>query len=140
MSDIRTYSELIEFSTFEERINYLKLNSKIGLETFGSGRYLNQAFYKSKEWIRVRNEVIIRDNGCDLAMEGYEIYDNILVHHINPITKEDVINRNKKLFDPENLITVSMNTHNMIHYGNDIHEYVIPWTERKKNDTSPWLH
>lgn len=136
---IKTYSELITLPTFEERFNYLKLGGKVGESTFGFDRYLNQNLYRSQEWKSVRNKVIIRDNGCDLACEGYEIYGKVLIHHINPITVEDIINRNPIIFDLENLITTVHNTHNAIHYG-DENLLIKGPIERTKNDTIPWKH
>lgn len=138
MMKIRTYSELITIPTFIERFNYLKLDGAVGIETFGYDRYLNQILYRTAEWKRFRNEIIIRDNGCDLGCDGYEIKgQRILVHHINPITVEDVLNRTKKVFDPENAITTILNTHNAIHYGDDDLLLVGP-IDRKPNDTYPW--
>ena len=136
---IKTYSELITLPTFEERFNYLKLEGTVGESTFGFDRCLNQNLYKSQEWKSVRNKVIIRDNGCDLACEGYEIYGKVLIHHINPITVEDIINRNPIIFDLENLITTVHNTHNAIHYG-DENLLIKGPIERTKNDTIPWKH
>lgn len=136
---IKTYSELITLPTYEERFNYLKLEGVVGEMTFGFDRYLNQKLYTSQEWKTVRNQVIVRDNGCDLACEGYEIYGRILIHHINPITVEDVINRNPIIFDLENLITTVHNTHNAIHYG-DENLLIKGPIERTKNDTIPWRH
>lgn len=133
----KSYSELIRLPTFLERYRYLKIGGRIGEDTFGYDRYLNQTLYRSVEWKRFRREIIVRDEGCDLGCEGYEIYRNILVHHINPITIDDVLNRDLKIFDPENVICVSHNTHNAIHYGGEnllITEPVI----RKPNDTCPW--
>lgn len=134
---IRTYSELITIPTFEERFEYLKLNGSVGLETFGHDRYLNQILYNSPEWRRFRPEIIVRDNGCDLACEGYEIFGKILIHHINPITAKDILNRNPKVFDPENVITTVHNTHNAIHYGDENLLITAP-IERSRNDTCPW--
>lgn len=136
---IKTYSELITLPTYEERFNYLKLEGVVGEMTFGFDRYLNQKLYTSQEWKTVRNRVIVRDNGCDLACEGYEIYGKILIHHINPITVEDVINRNPIIFDLENLISTTHNTHNAIHYG-DENLLIKGPIERTKNDTIPWRH
>ena len=136
-NSIRTYSELITIPTFEERFEYLKLNGSVGLETFGHDRYLNQILYNSPEWRRLRPEIIVRDNGCDLACEGYEIFGKILIHHINPITAQDILNRNPKVFDPENVITTVHNTHNAIHYGDENLLITAP-IERSKNDTCPW--
>ena len=134
---IKTYSELILIPTFIERFRYLKIGGKIGEDTFGYDRYLNQILYRSEEWKRFRRDIIIRDNGCDLACDGYEIIGNVLVHHINPITVEDVLRRDPKIFDPENVVSTSLNTHNAIHYGDEsllITEPII----RTKNDTCPW--
>lgn len=136
-NSIRTYSELITIPTFEERFEYLKLNGSVGLETFGHDRYLNQILYNSPEWRRFRPEIIVRDNGCDLACEGYEIFGKILIHHINPITTQDILNRNPKVFDPENVITTVHNTHNAIHYG-DKNLLITEPIERSRNDTCPW--
>ena len=139
MKNIKTYSELITIPTFEERFEYLKLDGQVGVETFGFNRYLNQAFYKSDEWLSIRDYVITRDNGCDLGMEGYEIYGRILIHHINPITKDDIIQRSRILLDPENLITTVKRTHDAIHYGDSNLLIKVP-IERRKNDTCPWRH
>ena len=139
MKNIKTYSELITIPTFEERFEYLKLDGQVGVETFGFNRYLNQAFYKSDEWLSIRDYVIARDNGCDLGMEGYEIYGRILIHHINPITKDDIIQRSRILLDPENLITTVKRTHDAIHYG-DSNLLMRAPIERRKNDTCPWRH
>lgn len=136
---IRTYSELITLPTFEERFEYLKLGGTVGKETFGFDRYLNQTFYKTQDWLRTRDQIIIRDNGCDLAVEGREIYGRILIHHINPITMEDIVNRNPILFDPENLISTTKNTHDAIHYSDESILVVDP-IARSKNDTCPWRH
>lgn len=134
---IRTYSELITLPTFEERYRYLKLGGKIGVETFGYDRYLNQILYNSPEWKTFRHKMIIRDNGCDLAMEGFEIYGMILLHHINPISVEDVLRRDPKIFDPENVVSTVLNTHNAIHYGDESLLMLSP-TPRVANDTCPW--
>lgn len=134
---IKTYSELITLPTFEERYQYLKLGGKIGVETFGYDRYLNQILYNSPDWKTFRHKIIIRDNGCDLAMEGFEIHGMILVHHINPITVEDVLRRDPKIFDPENVVSTVLNTHNAIHYGDESLLMLSP-TPRVANDTCPW--
>lgn len=134
---IKTYSELITLPTFEERFEYLQLKGIVGQETFGFDRYLNQILYNSKEWKHLRNEIIVRDNGCDLALEGFEIHGRILIHHINPITIDDVIKRREMVFDPENLICVTHNTHNAIHYG-DKSLLITGPIERRANDTCPW--
>ena len=137
--NIRTYSECIKLPTFTERFNYLKLGGSVGIETFGFDRYLNQTLYRSAEWKRFRRDIILRDFGFDLACDGYEIVGKVLVHHINPLSVEDVLNRHPKIFDPENVICVSLNTHNAIHYGDEnllITDPII----RTKNDTCPWKH
>ena len=134
---IRTYSELIKLPTFEERFQYLKLNGDVGVETFGFDRYLNQAFYSSDEWKSIRNQVIIRDNGCDLGIEGREIYKRIIIHHMNPITKEDLLYRTEYLLNPEYMICTMKNTHDAIHYGDENLLFKDP-VERKPNDTCPW--
>ena len=134
---IRTYSELIKLPTFEERFQYLKLDGDVGVETFGFDRYLNQAFYSSDEWKSIRNQVIIRDNGCDLGIEGREIYKRIIIHHMNPITKEDLLYRTEYLLNPEYMICTMKNTHNAIHYGDENLLFKEP-VERKPNDTCPW--
>jgi len=136
---IRTYSELIKIPTFKERFEYLRLNGKVGEETFGFDRYLNQVFYKSPEWRAARDFVIIRDQGCDLAMEGHEIFGKILVHHMNPISMEDIVHRTEYLLDPEYLICTIKNTHDAIHYGDGSLLITGP-IERTKNDTCPWRH
>lgn len=132
----RCYSELILLKTFEERFEYLKLDGVVGTETFGYDRYLNQLLYRSSEWKKIRNEIIVRDNGCDLGIDGHEIFVSPLIHHINPITIEDVKNRNPIIFDSENLITTILSTHNAIHYGYEVPNNKIP--NRIPNDTCPW--
>lgn len=134
---MKTYSELKKLKTFEERYEYLKESGAVGIETFGFDRYANQALYNSREWKRVRDKVIIRDAGCDLGIEGREIPQKVLVHHINPITMEQLINRDPLIFDEENLITVSHRTHNAIHYG-DKDQLLSGPVERSKGDTCPW--
>ena len=136
---IKTYSELIEIPSFLERYRYLKLGGFVGEETFGFDRYLNQTLYRSPEWKRFRRDMIIRDNGMDLACEEYEIVGKIMVHHINPITIQDVIRRDPKIFDPENVVCTSMNTHNAIHYGDESLLMIEP-VVRTKYDTCPWRH
>ena len=136
---IKTYSELISIPTYKERFDYLKLDGIVGKDTFGYDRYLNQAFYNSPEWRRFRRDMIIRDNGMDLAADDYEIVGKILVHHINPLTVQDVIRRDPKIFDPENVICTSMNTHNAIHYGDESLLMIEP-VVRTKYDTCPWRH
>lgn len=134
---IRTYSELTRLQTFKERYEYLRLGGKVGEDTFGFERYLNQTFYKSDEWQAVRREVIIRDNGCDLGCDGYEIHGKILIHHMNPIRSSDIVRRTEILLNPEYLITTVLSTHNAIHYGDASLLYSEP-VERKPNDTCPW--
>lgn len=136
---IRTYSELITIPTFEERFEYLQLKGLVGKDTFGYDRYLNQVLYRSPEWKRLRNQIIIRDAGCDLACDGYDVYGKVLIHHLNPITVEDVLARSRKVFDPDNLVCVSHSTHNAIHYG-DVDLLVTGPIIRTKNDTCPWRH
>ena len=134
---IRTYSELITLNTFEERFRYLKLTACVGDETFGFDRYLNQQFYHSAEWKSLRNEIIIRDNACDLGISDRELNKRIIIHHMNPITKNDLIHQTEYLLNPEYLICVSHKTHQAIHYGDEsiLDDVII---ERSKNDTCPW--
>lgn len=134
---IKTYSELLTFPTFEERFNYLRLNGKVGEDTFGFDRYFNQKFYSSIEWRRVRNAVILRDKGCDLACGDREILGRIIIHHINPIRIEEIASGSLIIFDMENLVCVSHDTHNAIHYGDESLLIKVP-VERKRNDTCPW--
>lgn len=136
---MRTYSELVLLPTFKERFEYLKLSSAVGKDTFGFDRYLNQQFYRTSEWKKVRDAVIIRDNGCDLGVEGYEIHDRIIIHHMNPITANDIIKHSDWILDPNQLICTSFRTHNAIHYG-DISLIDKQPTIRKPNDTCPWRH
>ena len=136
---IRTYSELITIPTFEERFEYLQLKGSVGKDTFGYDRYLNQVLYRSPEWKRLRNQIIIRDAGCDLACDGYDVYGKVLIHHLNPITVEDVLTRSRKVFDPDNLVCVSHGPHNAIHYG-DVDLLITRPIIRTKNDTCPWRH
>lgn len=135
---MRTYSDALLYRDFKRRFNYLKLDGIVAHSTFGGHRYLNQALYQSDEWKRVRREVILRDDGCDLAIPDRPIHGKILVHHINPITQEDIVNRAAAIFDPDNLITVSFETHNALHYG-DYSLVAKDVIARKPNDTSPWL-
>lgn len=137
MSKIRTYSDLRQLRTFEERFEYLKLEAAVGRPTFGFDRWINQEFYHSFEWKTARRDVISRDNGCDLGIEGYEIYADILVHHMNPMTPDDVIHGEAWLIDPEFLITTTKTTHNAIHYGNPS-PYPKVVTTRSKGDTKLW--
>ena len=133
----KCYSELIRLPTFRERFDYLFIGNGVGYENFGWRRYLNQALYHSPEWRRFRNKIIIRDNGCDLGCDGYEIFEPIIIHHLNPITYDDILNRAPCIFDPNNVICVRDRTHKAIHYGgtsNAISEFI----ERTPNDTCPW--
>ena len=135
---IRTYSELITLPTYIERFDYLKLGGTVGRETFGYDRYINQQLYqRSPRWKKSRDIVIIRDNGCDLAMEGYEIQGKIIVHHMNPITMDDIIHDRDWIYDPEFLICTVHNTHNAIHYGDENLLVKAP-IERTPFDTCPW--
>lgn len=135
---IRTYSKLITFQTFEERYRYLRIGGKVGEETFGFDRYLNQRFYKTdEEYLAARDYVITRDNGCDLGIEGREIPTKIIVHHMNPITREDILRRTKYLLDPEYMVCTIKRTHDAIHYGDESLLITAP-VERSKHDTSPW--
>lgn len=132
----RTYTEMIKLKTFEERFKYLKLDGRVGSRTFGSNRYLNQALYKSKEWLNLKSKLIVRDNGCDLAMPDYDIFDRIYLHHINPISKEDIIDRARKVLSPDNLVCVSFSTHEAIHYGTN--DFTLSFKEREPGDTKLW--
>lgn len=147
MMKIRTYTELIQLETFQERFEYLKCDSRIGIDTFGPNRYLNQAFYLSLEWRRTAREVILRDNACDLGVPGFEIIqikgdrskDNIIVvHHMNPITPEQILERDPDILNPEYLITTRMLTHNLLHYGAKGNLPPHKVTERTPNDTKLW--
>ena len=132
----RTYTELRQLPTFEERFKYLKLGAQVAAETFGFDRWVNQRFYRSPEWKKVRRDVIIRDEGRDLGVEGYELQNGIYVHHMNPMLPKDIVDASEWILNPEYLICVSFNTHNAIHYGD---ENLLPKViERKPNDTCPW--
>jgi hypothetical protein len=134
----KSYTELITFSTFEERFRYLRLNGRVADETFGVQRWLNQVFYRTKEWKDFRREILIRDNMCDLGIEGRDIYNYALVHHINPITPKDILERRMDvLLNPENVITTIKRTHDAIHYGDETLLALEP-ADRKPNDTIPW--
>lgn len=137
MTNIKTYSELIKLPTFKERYRYLKMNGMVGEETFGFDRWLNQAFYKSKEWLAIRDHVIFRDNGCDLGIPEREIHGRVLIHHMNPITKRDILDRSDFLLNPEYLITTTKVTHDAIHFSDESLLYEDP-IERTMNDTCPW--
>lgn len=135
---IRTYSELITLPTFKERFEYLKIGGVVGKETFGFERYLNQTFYRSTFWRKeIRNKIILRDNGCDLGLKGYEIPGIIIIHHLNPITVDDLRRMSPLVIDPEYLICVSKNTHDAVHYG-DEQSLLNIFEERRPNDTCPW--
>lgn len=137
---IKTYSELILLPTFEERYEYLRMGGRVGEETFGFDRYLNQAFYQhSSEWKRVRDIVITRDYGCDLGIPGREIHGRIIIHHLNQVLPEDLRDRNSWILDPEYLISTSHETHQAIHYGDKSLLFTAP-IERTRNDTCPWKH
>jgi hypothetical protein len=139
MSDIKRYSELRRLDTFQDRFEYLKLHGSVGRSTFGFDRYLNQRFYTSYEWKQARQSVIIRDNGCDLGVFGYEINEAILIHHINPVVVEDIIHGEEWLFDPEFLITTTQKTHNDIHFGSEkVYPKVV--ISRIPGDTRLWKH
>lgn len=136
---MKSYKELSILSTFDDRLRYLKLDGIVGDDTFGSKRYLNQTFYKQNpKWKKSRSDVVIRDCGCDLGIKGLEIHGAIIVHHINPITLEDILEDRDILYDPENLITVSFMTHQAIHYGSELLTETIHYTPRTPNDTCPW--
>ena len=134
---IRTYSELIQLSTFEERYKYLRLYGKVGTDTFGFDRIFNQMFYRSEEWKQIRQRIIVRDNACDLAVPGRELYDRIFIHHMNPISIRDIRDSSEFLMNPEYLIVVSFSTHNAIHYGMD-NRFELEHHERTPYDTCPW--
>jgi hypothetical protein len=135
---IKTYTKLSRYNNFEDRYNYLRIGGAIGAMTFGHSRYLNQSFYTSALWRALRNDVIIRDDGCDLGVPGYQIFDRIIVHHMNPVTEEDVVEHSDFLLNPDFLICTSRDTHNAIHFGDSSLLPELP-IERFRNDTSPWL-
>lgn len=137
---VRTYLELNRLQTLEERYEYLRLDGKVGAETFGAERYLNQIFYTTPEWKKIRRDVIVRDNGCEMGLQGYEIAGRIYVHHIDPITMDDILNRSPKLFDLNNLVCVSFDFHQAIHYGCAPRKDKYEIVERSPNDTCPWKH
>ena len=136
---IRTYSELITLPTFEERFKYLQLNGQVGESTFGFDRYMNQVFYRSQKWKSIRDFVIIRDCGCDLGVDGYDIHGKIIIHHMNPLSMRDIETESDFLLNPDFLICTTHNTHNAIHYGDENLLVTAP-IERTKNDTCPWRH
>lgn len=135
---LRSYTELSKLKTFEERFQYVSLKGTIGEETFGSNRWINQRFYTSSEWRRVRSKVIVRDMGCDLGVLGHEIHGKIIVHHMNPITVDDIIYKTKYLLDPEFLVCVSFDTHELLTFSDTAHNLPHTTTERKPYDTCPW--
>lgn len=138
MNRTRTYTELSKLQTFDERFEYLMLKGRVGIETFGYDRFLNQALYRSPDWKRIRDQVIIRDNGCDLGLEDYPINGNVVIHHINPIAIDDVLEQRPDIFNPEYLICVSHKTHNALHYGYEDYPDSMKIVERRPNDTIPW--
>jgi hypothetical protein len=137
MTRIRSYTELSRIETFEDRFEYLSLKGVVGQDTFGFDRWINQGFYKSREWKRVRSHVIVRDQGCDLGVKGYEIYSDLLVHHMNPVMKEDIVHGEDWIIDPEFLIVTSHQTHNAIHYGDKNLLPRVPIV-RQPGDTRLW--
>lgn len=137
MTTIKTYSELIILPTFIERFNYLKIGGQVGEQTFGYDRYLNQILYRTPEWKRFRRDIVVRDMGCDLACDDREIVGKVIVHHLNPLLIDDVVNLSPKIFDPENVVCCSLDTHNAIHYG-DTNLLMKEPVVRTKNDTCPW--
>lgn len=137
MTLIRSYRELRRLPTFEERYEYLRMGGSVGFDTFGFDRHINQAFYRSSEWKRVREQVILRDNGCDLGVPGYEIHTALLVHHINPMVASDIIHDQGWILEPDYLITTTHNTHNAIHYG-DATLLSKPYVPRQRGDTKLW--
>ena len=138
MMNDKSYSEMIAMSEFDDRFRYAKLDGQVGIDTFGFDRYLNQQFYRSKEWKRLRDQIIIRDNGCDLGVPGHEISGKIYIHHLNPLSPEDITESTEKLFDPDNLVCVSAETHNAIHYGDESILEKNKIVERSPGDTCPW--
>lgn len=136
---IKRYSELVSLPTFEERYRYLRLSGRVCEETFGFERYLNQVFYRSPEWRRIRDEVILRDCGCDLACKGREIFGQVIIHHMNPINAKDIRDRSDFLLNPEFLICTTPGTHQAIHYGDESLLIIAP-VARTRNDTCPWKH
>lgn len=137
ISTIRSYSELSRIEAFEDRYRYLALNGRVGSSTFGFDRYVNQMFYSSRQWKLVRRDIIVRDNGCDLGIDGYEIYDRIIIHHMNPMTFDDIEDGDDDILDPEFLICVTHRTHNAIHYG-DERQLPRPLVPRRPGDTLLW--
>lgn len=134
---IRSYTELSQLETFEERYHYLALRGSVGEPTFGSDRWINQQFYTSRQWRDIRHEVIVRDEGCDLGVEGYDIHSKLIIHHMNPITVQNIRHGDDDILDPEFLITTTLRTHNAIHYG-DERQLLRPFVERRPGDTKLW--
>lgn len=134
---IKTYSEMIQYQTFEDRLRYLRLSGTVGFDTFGFDRVFNQQFYHSKEWRRLRHDIIVRDEGCDLADPERPIFGPIYIHHLNPISLDDITEATEYLLNPDYLVCASFDTHNAIHYGSEIIEQSLP-LERSPNDTCPW--
>lgn len=134
----RSYSELAALQSFKDRLEYLKLDGAVSEETFGSWRYLNQVFYRSKEWAELRKRIIVRDNGCDLGVPGRPIRGKILIHHMNPVSRDDILNRDPKMLNPDELICVSLDTHNLIHYGRSDNTEETIFSERYPGDTDLW--
>lgn len=134
---VRSYSELRRFDTLETRFRYLQLNGQVGDSTFGFDRYMNQLFYQSAEWRQIRRLVIIRDEGCDLGIPGYEIHKGLYIHHMNPMTIDEISSGDPRILDPEFLITVTHKTHNAIHYGTEQQLPRLP-VDRKAGDTKLW--
>lgn len=137
MMNRRSYRELLQLSTFEDRYNYLRLNGQVGIDTFGFDRWLNQRLYKSIEWKQLRNKIIVRDEGCDLAINGIPCFGRAIIHHMNPITEEELMHGDDSVFDPDNLVLCSLQTHNAIHYGTS-DSLRQDYAERRPNDTCPW--
>lgn len=137
MTTTRTYSELRRLETFEDRFRYLSLHGRVGASTFGFDRWINQRFYTGREWRRLRNDIIVRDNGCDLGVDGYELHERIIIHHMNPLSVDDLVHGDDAALDPEFLISVSHKTHNAIHYGD---EKLLrkPLVSRRPGDTRLW--
>lgn len=136
-SRVRCYAELRTFATYEERYKYLRVSSQVGVATFGFERHLNQGFYTSTQWRHVRNIVIARDSGCDMGVDGYEIYDRVIIHHMNPMKVQDILEGDERTLDPEYLICVTLRTHNAIHYG-DENNLIKPLVARRPGDTKLW--
>lgn len=138
MTELKTFSKLVRLDTFQERFDYLSLTGIVGERTFGSERWMNQDFYRSAQWKNIRQHVIARDLGCDLAMEGFDIHDRVIIHHMNPMNRDQIAEGDSAILDPEFLITTTHNTHNAIHYGD---RSLLPsvFVERRPGDTLPWM-